>query len=323
MLLKCLISFSIMINFSMSNNFVETCGCKKFTYNPYQERVKYLAKLPNLKKLNDLALIGTHSSFSYTVNEKGLQTQELDVGQQLKYGVRVLDIGFGRESNLFKIYADDVSTGFGFLSALVEIDLFLEENPGEFIIMFIRQVYDLSGYKTKGNCKVIDHYITNTMVGHRLVKNWQLNDTIGMYRGKILLASYDDSFEECSFSIYKHCFSHSDLRLDPDIVNVLGVIEKMNYISEFIKYKLYGLSQCYIIDMSFAYERNKDRRVLAKDGGYLDANDQCARPLNEWIVHLFKNPHRSLIIVTADFPTQELIDKINDSNFPDSSWRLE
>ncbi|XP_057335145.1 uncharacterized protein LOC130673949 [Microplitis mediator] len=294
--------------------------CKKFWYKTYLERVKYLVRLPNHKKINDLALIGTHSSLSYDVNDERSKTQDMNIQQQLKYGVRVFDIGIRSESNLFEIYSNDVPTNIKFWDALFDFNHFLDNNPGEFIILFIRQVYLLQYEITQQNCDILNFYKENFVGGKRLVKNWQLSDTIGQHRGKILLASLDYSFYDCTLILRGECLLQDDHVIYERTKVRRNLTAKWNSVYKTIQASYFESYKCYINDISY-WDGINSRRVIARDGNYEDDNRGCPMPLNYMMAQHFENPHSGLIIVMADYPPQELIDKVNDSNFPNSSWR--
>ncbi|XP_057334293.1 uncharacterized protein LOC130673334 [Microplitis mediator] len=293
--------------------------CPVQSYKPYLERVKFLVRLPDDKKLHNLVLIGTHSSLSYLINDEESQTQDLNIAQQLKYGIRVLDLGVRPKSNLFKISSESTPTDIDFSDALSNIDNFLDTNPGEFIIMFIRQVYPMDIDVTKSNCEILNHYISNSAGGKRLVKNWRLNDTIGHHRGKILLATWGEAFGECTFYLKRKCLIQNDDLTYRSKNRVYNLQDKWSRISKLLRNSYIKYSQCLINDISFSDGLNS-RRAIAKDGGYF-LNNSCAIPLNHAMSTNFLYSYLALNIIMADFVTQELIDEMNDSNFLTSDWR--
>ncbi|XP_008546330.1 uncharacterized protein LOC103570394 [Microplitis demolitor] len=323
MLVKWYLICSFIFYFIISSNLVKSCHtqCPKYSYEPYLERIKYLVRLPDHKKLNQLALVGTHSSLSYSINDEQslVKTQNLNIQQQLKYGVRVLDIGIHPQSNLFEIYTENVDTSFKLSELLLQVDNFLDDNPGEFIIMFIRQVFISTLEVNKSNCDILNYYIETSVGGKRMVKNWGLNDTIGQHRGKILLASLDYSFDDCTLILNRDCQIQNDNAIHKKMKNSFTVEKKWTEIFQNIQRSYNKSYKCYINDLSY-WDGVNTRKDIATDGGYYH-NNGCPVPLNFIMADNFQKPHRALIIVIADFPPQKLIDGINDSNFHDSSWR--
>ncbi|XP_008561140.1 1-phosphatidylinositol phosphodiesterase-like [Microplitis demolitor] len=292
--------------------------CKTYVYKPYVQRIKYLARLPDYTKLDELALIGTHSSLSYSAAEIEFQTQDLNLAQQLKYGIRVLDIGVHPQINLFKICSNNAEYKIRFDQVLFEIDEFLDDNPSEFIIILIRQVYPPAFDVSKSNCDIISFYADFIIGGRRIVTKWRLEDTIGQYRGKILLAGFDGSFRGCTFDIRNNCKIQNDYNTITKN-NIYNTDDKWMVIIPMINHSHSNSYRCYINDISF-YNGINSRRVIAKDGGYY-CNNVCASPLNHLMATYFYKTYNVLSIVLADFVTQELIDKINNQNFFNQSWR--
>lgn len=314
MLLQWIIVFSLII----SNSLIETCfsRCPSFygTHRPYMERIKYLSRLPNSRKLKDLALIGTHHSLSYNCKVDRLQTQDFDIFRQLKYGIRVLHIEIHQTSNLFVISLFGFQIYVTFSDLLRTIDHFLTLNPWEFVIMLLEIKFELESDEPKKNCDIIDHYINTTEGGRRLVKNWRLNDTIGEHRGKILLASDHRSLARCVFNTALHC--------EKGKIKLFSLNGKWSYVLPDVIRALFmrhQSSECFIDDISFD-DGIHSRREIARDGGFF-RDSKCLPPINQLVIDIFKEPPKSLYIVISDFVTQELMDKINDVNFDNSSWR--
>lgn len=274
--------------------------------------------LSNFRELNSLSFIVTHSSFSYLIKNPLLQTQDFDVDLQMKYGVRGLDIGVCSSSDSFEIYVDETALNITFDNVVNKINKFLDENPWELMILLIRQAHD-SVRHSKNNCGILNRHLTKQN-GGRLVTKWQLNDTVGLHRGKILVASLDPAFHECAFPIRKNCLVNDDQDLDQEDVDILGAIAKWRSLFNFSRIMAQGTSECYVNDVSFAPQGNLDRRTLARDAGYRNHDSTCAQPINQDAIDLFRKPN-SFLIMIHDFVVRKLIDKVIDGNYGDSSWR--
>ncbi|CAG5076063.1 Protein of unknown function [Cotesia congregata] len=68
-------------------------------------------------------------------------------------------------------------------------------------------------------------------------------------------------------------------------------------------------------------DKENSRRAVALEAGYR-FDGICRRPLNDILAYEFKRPKKGFAILFADFLTQELIDKVNDANFPNPNWRI-
>jgi len=104
-----------------------------------------LREIAPSKKLRNLVIPGTHDSASVTISKWSLFAavglcQNLSVVEQLQRGARYLDtrIGSGVKDS---ILVDDVNvvhgilTGGKFVKVLEDVDQFLCDNPGEFVVM--------------------------------------------------------------------------------------------------------------------------------------------------------------------------------------------
>lgn len=284
--------------------------CHKFTYRPYIERTKYLVRLPNSLQLAKLSLIGSKSSLSSILPDEQ-RSQDLTLKQQLKYGVRVFDVEVSTDDSLAKfiITSSSLEINLDFDDLLEEFDGFLDDNPGELVILFLRS------FDADNNCEVMSRYYNFRKAGRRLVDNWKLKDTLGTHRGGILLATLDPSFGKCAVDLNK-CEVQSDSTVD----NEGNLKIKWRNIHRFMVKSQRVDKQCFINDISFRDKENS-RRTVARDAGYY-SDGNCRRPINDILAYEFKRPRKGLAILFADFLTQELIDKINDANFPNSNWRI-
>ncbi|CAG5096149.1 Protein of unknown function [Cotesia congregata] len=312
---KWLIVFFSLSTVIVSNYLTEACfGCSKHTYKLYSKHIRNIARLSDLRKLNDLALIGTHVSFSYRTTLEEIKSQELNIHQQLMSGIRVFDIPVRPNGNSFELCMSYISLNIDLHRALIPMYKFLYNYPREFIIMNIYQDPDsIMSYNEQfyTNCEIIDYYIKHTYGGRFLTTNWTLEDHIKDHRGKILVATSDESFSGCAFNINQHCLVQKDEMVHkhkkpPHIFN------KWDSISNLIKDSQRHFFKCYVNDISFSNGIHT-RRAIAKDGGY-DFRSQCPRPMNEIMAEKFINPHRGLLLIFVDFVTQNLIDVVHNSN---------
>ncbi|XP_044575102.1 uncharacterized protein LOC123258915 [Cotesia glomerata] len=162
---------------------------------------------------------------------------------------------------------------------------------------------------TMSDCEIIDQYATGSN-GWRLRKNWTLRDSIGMHRGRILLARGNRNyrFAECTVNLNKQCLIQS-FKNSPwsfkDIDYKWREIQKLQATSFHANY------ECFINDMGGVYLESYPEET-AKTG--ITHINGCSLPLNYRMACYFVNSYRGLTIVMADFPTQELSNRINDSN---------
>ncbi|XP_057329881.1 1-phosphatidylinositol phosphodiesterase-like [Microplitis mediator] len=84
-------------------------------YSPtYRDHSDFLTDITGTRKINRLAMIGTHNSATYKTFLLAAQTQQLDITEQLKAGVRVFDLRVRSIENVFAMHHDLVYSGMMF-----------------------------------------------------------------------------------------------------------------------------------------------------------------------------------------------------------------
>ncbi|XP_074107470.1 1-phosphatidylinositol phosphodiesterase-like [Cotesia typhae] len=288
------------------NSWAESCHCN-YKYKNYEDRSEFLSKLEDSHKLNRIALTGTHVSAAYSKSLLALlKTQELSIKEQLESGVRVLDIRTRHVSNKFALYYKSSDLGLTFDDVLNQTANFLSHHKREFVIMFMSEE-NLAESSTKSSCEIIDQYASGKN-GWRLRKNWTLRDSIGMHRGRILLARGNYRFAECIVNLKKQC-------LIQNFRNSMWSFKNIDYKWREIQ-KLQAASflanhECFINNMGGVYFESYPEETAKI--GIMHFNG-CSLPLNYRMACYFVNSYRGLIMVMADFPSQELNNRINDSN---------
>lgn len=185
-------------------NKVESCGssskpkCPEYTYKGYEERSDILSNLPSARRLGQLSLAGTHQSMTYSSTDSIIKSQDLSVADQLRHGVRVLDVTVRLQDSLFRLYSRGVDLNSTLFNVLFEIEQFLHFYSREFLMLIINYDYgdtgDIGYDKKDEACKKIDQY-RHSVGGWRIVKNWRLTDTLDQHRSRILLATNEIFFD--------------------------------------------------------------------------------------------------------------------------------
>ncbi|XP_057333396.1 uncharacterized protein LOC130672714 [Microplitis mediator] len=250
---------------------------------------------------------------SYTTPNPESQTQELNITEQFKHGVRVMDIGIRTTLNYFTVYSGTVSMHRTLVDVLHELNRCLDEHPREFIILILRlEFVSPQDNLHPDNCKILDGYLTSN-AGWRLVNNWTLTDTIDKVRGKILLTTNDITFIDCLFELFSHCSYLNNKELSSNS-NELSVIDtKWNKYLKFVENSITQDYPCFIYDFTI-YDEKHYYGGPAKYGGY-HFKDECVEPLNYKLDHHYPGAHPlKLTITILTYPTQELIDHVHEMN---------
>lgn len=281
-------------------------SCPEYTYRPFEYRREILTRLPDNQQLSNLSLIGTHKSMATTRFWFADQYQTLSLNEQLDYGVRVFDIGVRATTNSFaihnQVYFLDLMFGRGVFRV---IEKFLIEHPKELVILILHQEYEPNSDVTLTNCQILEGY-RSTIGRYRMELNWSLKDTVGQHRGKILLATNGDpTFSGCTVDLREICLGRNQSLAN--IENLWDSITDLQRASfdEFFDYK------CFVYDLTDRFDGQPEATAVE---GRVNGRNKCAAPINYRMAEFFKNPHRGLVVVIADLITQELIDRVNNSN---------
>lgn len=147
-------------------------------------------------RLQDMLLPGTHDSCAINVNDFA-QTQWSDVGQQLRRGIRYLDMRVGTcegaEDHLC-MYHGSIYLDMNFDGPVWQIYEFLRYNPSEVVIMRLKQEH-----REVEGTTLVDYMLTNYIEGHH---EWYHRDsnlvdlTLGQVRGRIVLLWDDASWSD-------------------------------------------------------------------------------------------------------------------------------
>lgn len=155
---------------------------------------RWMTNLPDATLVSDLDIPGTHDSGA--LHEKvpsTSKTQSLNISEQLGVGVRYLDIRCRMINNSFTIHHGMDYQYLNFDDVLTDCKNFLEANPGETIVMHVKQEH------TRENCTLSFFEIFANYV--RKYPNLFYRDTdiptLGKARGRIVLVrrfDWDDTY---------------------------------------------------------------------------------------------------------------------------------
>ena len=97
-------------------------------------------------------VLGVHS---YTEN------QNMDLKEQLKHGIRFLDIRLHLEDDELLCYHGPIDLDSNFADVLDTVSGFLETNPSETVIMNVQWENGESGDNTKTRVEIFQEYLAN------------------------------------------------------------------------------------------------------------------------------------------------------------------
>jgi len=130
-----------------------------------QSGTNWMSFIPGHKLLSQLSLPGTHSSTADdfgcsqgVAKVPGCQTQTKKYTDQLKDGVRFLDIRLRHIENKLSVHRFSAFAGVWFSGLLIETVRFLRRNPSETVVISYREEYDPSA-NTETFEETFDRYL--------------------------------------------------------------------------------------------------------------------------------------------------------------------
>lgn len=144
----------------------------------------WMTGLPDNTNLARITIPGTHDSGARTEPIGGTaKCQNLSIADQLEAGVRFLDIRCRHIGDAFAIHHGSIYQNLNFTDVLTACLSFLDNHPGETIIMCVKEEYDPTG-NTRSFEQTFDSYVA-TYPGR-----WHLGAAVpnlGSVRNKIVL----------------------------------------------------------------------------------------------------------------------------------------
>jgi 1-phosphatidylinositol phosphodiesterase len=154
---------------------------------PVANNPRWMTSLKDDIRLSELSIPGTHDTMSrYGIDY--VITQSMTLPIQLGSGIRVLDIRCRHWRDKFPIYHGSFFQNVWFNDVLQMAVNFLKDNPGETILMRVKEEY-----KPEGNTRTFEETFRLEYWNHYKAHMWQrkddddVNPTLGEMRGKIVI----------------------------------------------------------------------------------------------------------------------------------------
>lgn len=144
----------------------------------------WMASVADAVNLTQLSIPGSHDAGArYEPVSGTAKCQNLTIGDQLNAGIRFLDIRCRHIDNAFAIHHGSIYQNLNFDDVLNACFTFLNLNPGECIVMSVKEEYDPSN-NTRTFEQTFDSYVQKNP------SQWYTGasvPTLGQVRGKIVL----------------------------------------------------------------------------------------------------------------------------------------
>lgn len=271
------------------------------------DRSAWLADIGDGVSLSSLSIPGTHDSGAlHSIADISGKCQSLSIGEQLKAGVRFLDIRLQLSGNKLKVVHSFVDQMTDFEDVLTDIVDFIRNNESEFLLISIKEDADPTG-SDKDFTEVLEDMLFSYP---EVSRSTSLPSTVGEARGKIhIISRYADA------SIGLPCYRGW---VDDDSFELSGIYVQDNYRVESTEEKLSDISAAYSVAL-----RGEHALVLNFTSCYLASGfppiyaGLPAHKINKATVDTVneKSKEGPLGVLVCDFMTSELADAIIGRNF--------
>lgn len=271
------------------------------------DRSDWMAELDDAASLNSLTIPGTHDSGAlHSIAEISGKCQSLSIEEQLKIGVRFLDIRLQLVDNELKVVHSFVDQLTDFDDVLTDITEFVRENESEFLLVSIKE--DTS---PKRSDREFAEVLEERLLAHPEVnQSCDLPGTVGDARGKVhIIARYKNA------SIGLPCYNGWK---DDAVFELGNIYVQDNYRVSSAEEKIGCIHDAY----SVATERKYDL-VLNYTSCYLEVGfppiyaGLPARDINDDTRASVADEYDDgpLGVIVCDFITSELAENIIGRNF--------
>ena len=275
--------------------------------NGKSDRSDWMGALEDGAKLNSLTLPGTHDSGArHSLAEISGKCQSLPIAEQLKIGVRFLDIRLQLVNNELRVVHSFTDQLTDFEDVLEDMTAFVRDHESEFLIVSIKEDAD-----PKRSDQAFSEVLEAMLLSHQEINSARtLPETVGEARGGIhIMARYKDA------SIGLPCY---DGWVDDDSFALGDLYIQDNYRVSDTTEKITDIRQTYAVAQEETYSL-----VLNFTSCYLES---CFPPIYAGLPAHDINRDTLLAvsdefengplgILVCDFITTELADAIIGRNF--------
>jgi len=158
------------------------------------EGSSWMSRIPDFRILSNITIPGTHNSMTYSLGDVPIggvegwaQNQYASLEDQLRMGVRFLDIRLRHVGDHFAIHHGEFYTGYNFGDVLDVVTEFLDKNENETILISYQEEHK-AGEPNGTFCETLESYIYKDKYNNTLYNfyNETRVPTMGEVRGKIL-----------------------------------------------------------------------------------------------------------------------------------------
>jgi 1-phosphatidylinositol phosphodiesterase len=156
------------------------------------ERKNWMAQIRGGVRLSEMAIPGTHDSAANGNGNDILYTQGTNFDEQLRFGIRFFDIRVRHFRNSFPLHHGAFFLNKFFDNFLDSVHGFLQQNPSETVMFRLKHEYT-ADEDTETRLTTLDKYLSRY---NTYLKNTNRGITLDQARGKFIIFSDDSEFDD-------------------------------------------------------------------------------------------------------------------------------
>jgi 1-phosphatidylinositol phosphodiesterase len=158
----------------------------------FSERKNWMAQIRGSVRLNEMAIPGTHDSAANGNGNDILYTQAMNFDEQLRFGIRFFDIRVRHFRNSFPLHHGAFFLDKFFNNFLDSVHGFLQQNPSETVMFRLKNEHtDVENTETR--LQTLDKYLSRY---NTYLRNTNRDITLDQARGKFIIFSDDGEFND-------------------------------------------------------------------------------------------------------------------------------
>jgi 1-phosphatidylinositol phosphodiesterase len=175
----------------------------------FKERKSWMAQIRGSVQLSEMAIPGTHDSAANGNGNDILYTQAMNFDEQLRSGIRFFDIRVRHFRNSFPLHHGAFFLDKFFNNFLDSVHGFLQQNPSE-TVMFRLKKEQTDDENTETRLQTLDKYLSRY---NTYLRNTNRDITLDQARGKFIIFSDSSKFDDRGI-VYGQSDIQDDYHLD-------------------------------------------------------------------------------------------------------------
>lgn len=283
----------------------------KIAMSPFHRNytaTSWMKEISDATLINEMSIPGSHDSgATHSIFDVSGKCQDMSIKNQLKVGVRFLDIRLRLVNDELTIVHSFVDQKTKFKNVLKDIDDFIQKYPSEFLIISIKEDND-----PKNSKLAFSQQVLNELSLYSNICLEQLPRYLGDARGKVYILNRFTS-NDIGINGYNGWKDSTSFELN-------NIYVQDNYCVDSVEEKISD------IEKTFTFSNlNSKNLVLNFTSCYLENAfpptyaGTPALKINKWLIsYLDQNQVNGVLIM--DFVTKELVEKVYKENYYEKAY---